>query len=130
MILKKFIEEVKALYKLNNSQICISGFSQGCMMSINIGLTSDKNFNCVIGFSGKIIDKENLSKRISSSTKMLLFHGDKDEIVSPSNLLDAQDFLLRNKIEVEINMIENCDHHIPVKASSIALNYLKKNFSI
>ena len=130
LILKKFIEEVKALYKLNNSQICISGFSQGCMMSINIGLTSDKNFNCVIGFSGKIIDKENLSKRISSSTKMLLFHGDKDEIVSPSNLLDAQDFLLRNKIEVEINMIENCDHHIPVKASSIALNYLKKNFSI
>ena len=103
LILKKFIEEVKALYKLNNSQICISGFSQGCMMSINIGLTSDKNFNCVIGISGKIIDKENLSKRISSSTKMLLFHGDKDEIVSPSNLLDAQDFLLRNKIEVIFN---------------------------
>ena len=44
-IIKKYINEAKELYKLNNSQICLSGFSQGCMMSINIGLTSDENFN-------------------------------------------------------------------------------------
>ena len=129
-VIHQFIKEVKELYKLNNSKICLSGFSQGCMMSINIGLTSDENFNCVIGFSGKIIDKENLSKRISSKTKMLLLHGELDTIVPPSNLLDAKDFLLRNKIEVETNMISDCDHHIPIKSSSIALNYLKKNFSI
>ena len=129
-IIKKYIIEVKELYKLNNSQICLSGFSQGCMMSINIGLTSDENFNCVVGFSGKIIDKDNLVKRISSTTKMLLLHGDKDAVVPSSNLLDAKDFLLRNKIEVETNMISDCDHHIPIKASSIALSYLKKNFSI
>ena len=129
-IIKKYINEVKELYKLNNSQICLSGFSQGCMMSINIGLTSDENFNCVVGFSGKIIDKDNLAKRISSTTKMLLLHGDKDAVVPSSNLLDAKDFLLRNKIEVETNMISDCDHHIPIKASSIALSYLKKNFSI
>ena len=129
-IIKKYINEVKELYKLNNSQICLSGFSQGCMMSINIGLTSDENFNCVVGFSGKIIDKDNLVKRISSTTKMLLLHGDKDAVVPSSNLLDAKDFLLRNKIEVETNMISDCDHHIPTKASSIALSYLKKNFSI
>ena len=129
-IIKKYINEVKELYKLNNSKICLSGFSQGCMMSINIGLTSDENFNCVVGFSGKIIDKNNLAKRISSTTKMLLLHGDKDVVVPSSNLLDAKDFLLRNKIEVETNMISDCDHHIPIKASSIALSYLKKNFSI
>jgi len=27
-------------------------------------------------------------------------------------------------------MISDCEHHIPIKASSIALSYLKKNFSI
>ena len=129
-IIKKYINEVKELYKLNNSKICLSGFSQGCMMAINIGLTSDENFNCIVGFSGKIIDKNNLAKRISSTTKMLLLHGDKDAVVPSSNLLDAKDFLLRNKIEVETNMISDCDHHIPIKASSIPLSYLKKNFSI
>ncbi len=127
-IIHKFINEVKELYKLSNSKICLSGFSQGCMMSINIGLTSDENFNCVVGFSGKIIDKEHLSKRISSKTKMLLIHGELDAVVPASNLLDAKDFLLRNKIEVETHMIGDCDHHIPVKALSIALKYIKKTF--
>ena len=93
-IIHQFIKEVKELYKLNNSKICLSGFSQGCMLAINIGLTSDENFNCVVGFSGKIIDKDNLAKRISSTTKMLLLHGDKDAVVPASNLLDAKDFLL------------------------------------
>ena len=129
-IIHKFINEVKKQYKLNNSKICLSGFSQGCMMSINIGLTSNEDFNCVVGFSGKIIDKKHLSKRISSKTKMLLLHGELDTIVPASNLLDVKDFLLRNKIEVETHMIGDCDHHIPIKASSIALNFIKKNFLI
>ena len=54
--LRKYIEEVKVEYNLENSKICLSGFSQGCMMSINLGLTSKDPYNCIVGFSGKIID--------------------------------------------------------------------------
>ena len=39
---------------------------------------------------------------------MLLFHGDADEVVAPSNLLEVKDFLERNKIKVDVNMIKNC----------------------
>ena len=127
--IKKFIEEIKLEYKLKNSNICISGFSQGCMMSINIGLTADENFNCIVGFSGKIINKEDLSKRISSKPNILAIHGDSDNVVPPSNLLETKDFLDRNKIKVETLMLKNCDHHIPIEASSAALNFIKKNFS-
>ena len=125
-----FINEVKSEFKLNNSKICISGFSQGCMMSINLGLIAEENFNCVVGFSGKIINKENISKRIKSKTKMLLIHGDQDVVVPPNRLLEAKDFLMRNKVSIETKMIENCGHHIPIEASSIALNYIKKNLYI
>ena len=62
--LNRYIEEVKLEYKLKNSQICLSGFSQGCMLSINVGLTSNESFNCIVGFSGKIINKDDLSSRI------------------------------------------------------------------
>ena len=31
-ILNKFIDEIKNEYKLENNKICLSGFSQGCMM--------------------------------------------------------------------------------------------------
>ena len=58
-----FIDEIKKEFNLNNNQICLSGFSQGCMMSLNLGLTSDQEFNCIVGFSGKIINQENLKSR-------------------------------------------------------------------
>ena len=126
--LRKYIEEVKAEYNLENSKICLSGFSQGCMMSINLGLTADLNYNSIIGFSGKIIDQENLKKRKKNSTNILLIHGDSDAVVSPSFLLEAKDFFIRNNIDIETHLIKNCDHHIPVQASSIALNYILKKF--
>ena len=129
-ILTSYIEEVKKEYNLKNSNICLSGFSQGCMMSINLGLTSKEPFNCVVGFSGKIIDKDNLSSRIESKPKTLLIHGEQDEIVPPSNLLDAKDFFLRNEIKLETLMIKDCDHHIPVEASSSALKFIKDNFNL
>ena len=128
--LNQFIEEVKNEYRLENSQICISGFSQGCMMSINLGLTSNENYSCIVGFSGKIINQGDLIKRITSSTKMLLLHGDKDGVVSPTFLLEAKDFLIRNNIKIETKMIKDCEHHISVNASSTALNYIKNNFKI
>ena len=125
--LNVFINEIKTEYNLSNSKICISGFSQGCMMSINLGLATEESFNCIVGFSGKIIDKEDISKRIKSKTKMLLIHGDEDVVVPPSSLLEAKDFLIRHKVNIETKMIKNCGHHIPIEASSIALNYIKKN---
>ena len=122
-----FIREIKDKYNLKNRNICLSGFSQGCMMALNVGLTSLENFGCIIGFSGKIIDKDDLEKRIKSNTKTLLVHGDQDAVVPPNSLLEAKDFLIRKKIPIEIYMIQNCDHHIPIEASSIALKFIKDN---
>ena len=125
-ILIQYIEQIKEKYNLDNSQIILAGFSQGCMISINLALICNQSFKSVIGFSGKIIDKNDLQKRIVSKTDVLLFHGDADEVVPPSNLLEAKDFLERNKIKVEVNMIKNCSHHIPIEALSLALKYIKK----
>ena len=124
--LNQFIDEVKNEFKLKNNNICLSGFSQGCMMSINLGLTSEEEFNCIVGFSGKIIDQENLKSRKKNSTNILLIHGESDQVVSPNFMLEAKDFFIRNNVDIETHLIENCDHHIPIEASSIALNYILK----
>ena len=126
-VIKNFIEEVKSKYKLTNANIVLCGFSQGCMMSINTGVTYEQNFNCEVGFSGKIINRDNLEKRIKNNTKIMLIHGDQDEIVSSNYLLEAKDFFIRNNIYIQTNLIENCGHHIPITASSLALNFIKKN---
>ena len=126
--LNQFINEVKNEFNLKNNKICLSGFSQGCMMSINLGLTSDQEYNCIVGFSGKIINQEDLKFRKKVSTNTLLIHGDSDQVVPPNFLLEAKDFFIRNNIEIETHLIKNCDHHIPTEASSIALNYILKKF--
>ena len=124
--LKKFIEEIKDEFNLENNRICLSGFSQGCMMIINLALTSDQEYCCVVGFSGKIINQENLKSRKKISTNTLLIHGELDQVVPANFLLEAKDFFIRNNVEIKTHLIKNCDHHIPIEASSIALSYILK----
>ena len=125
-VLNKFIAEVKKEFKLSNNQICLSGFSQGCMMSLNVGLTSIEKFSCIVGFSGKIINQKDLKNRIKNETETLLIHGEDDQIVPSTHLLETKDFLIRNNVKVETLLIKNCDHHIPIEASSTALNFILK----
>ena len=127
--LNQFINEVKKKFNLKNDKICLSGFSQGCMMSLNLGFISDYKYNCIVGFSGKIIDQEYLKKEKKVSTSTLLIHGDSDEIVSPNFMLEAKDFFERNNFKIDTHLVKNCGHHIPIEASSIALNYILKKFN-
>ena len=99
------------------------------MISLNIGLTSIEEYNCIVGFSGKIINKNDLSNRIRSKTNILLIHGSLDSVVPPNNLLEAKDFFIRHKLNIETKIIDNCEHSIPLEASSCALQYIKKNFN-
>ncbi|MDB2358769.1 serine esterase [Candidatus Pelagibacter bacterium] len=127
--IKLFINEIKQEFNLQNNQICLSGFSQGCMISLNVGLTLEEKFSCIVGFSGKIINQNNLKLRIKNSTDTLLIHGDADQVVPSTYLLEAKDFLIRNNVGVETLLLKNCDHHIPVEASSTALNYILKKIN-
>jgi phospholipase/carboxylesterase len=124
--IQKFINEIKQEFNLTNDKICLAGFSQGCMLSLNVGLISEEKFSCIVGFSGKIIDQNNLKGRIKNFSDVLLIHGDADQVVPSTYLLEAKDFLIRNGINVQTLLIKNCDHHIPMEASSTALNYILK----
>tara|TARA_E500000178_G_C16863667_1_gene680962 strand:- start:13 stop:663 length:651 start_codon:yes stop_codon:yes gene_type:complete len=124
--LNQFISEIKKEFNLKNNKICLSGFSQGCMMSLNLGLTSNEEYCCLVGFSGKIINQKYLKIKKDVSHNVLMIHGDADEIVSPNFLLEAKDYLMRNNVNIETHLLKNCGHHIPIEASSIALNYIQK----
>ena len=124
--IQKFINEIKQEFNLTNDKICLAGFSQGCMLSLNVGLISEEKFSCIVGFSGKIIDQNNLKGRVKNFSDVLLIHGDADQVVPSTYLLEAKDFLIRNGINVQTLLIKNCDHHIPMEASSTALNYILK----
>ena len=103
------------------------GFSQGCMMSIQTALKKNKIINCLLGYSGKIINQKHLSDNINSKPKMFLMHGANDTIVSPTHLLEAKEYLSNHGLKIKIKMFKNCEHRIPIEGSSLGLKFLKKN---
>ena len=123
----QYIDEIKKNYELENSNICLSGFSQGCMISISVGLTLKEELNCIVGFSGKIINKENLLNRINTKPKIFLLHGDMDPVVLPTYLLESKEFFFKIDYKIKTKLLKNCEHDIPIEASSLALEFIKKN---
>ena len=61
------------------------------MMSLNVGLTSEEKFSCIVGFSGKIINQDNLKNRIKIKTVQSLqdvFESDKQSRLETSSIIN------------------------------------------
>ena len=107
----------------NAGMICGGGGGGAGGNDSNYTYPVEQAFGCIVGFSGKIINIENLKIRRKNRTNTILYHRDQDDIVSPTHLLEAKDFFLREKVNIETHLIKNCGHHIPIDASSICLLY-------
>jgi phospholipase/carboxylesterase len=125
--LNKLIDEVKEKNTLSSNQIIIGGFSQGCMLSLQTGIKRKDKIKGIIGYSGRIIDTDHLGKNINSRPDIVLMHGDIDQIVPVSSLLEAKDFFNKNSYEIETKIFKNCEHRIPTEGSSLGLEFIKKN---
>ena len=88
--LSTFIDQIFDNLHLEPINIALVGFSQGCMMILQVGLKKIQQINCLIGYSGKVINQKHLSNNINSKPKIFLMHGENDEIVSPTHLLEAR----------------------------------------
>jgi len=97
------------------------------MISLQTGLKRKNKINSIIGYSGKIIDINHLKENINSRPNITLMHGDKDEIVPVSFLLEAKEFFKNLDYKIESKIFKNCEHRIPTEGSSLGLQFIKKN---
>ena len=125
--LNKLIDEVKEGYNLLANQIIIGGFSQGSMISLQTGIKRKDKINSILGYSGKIIDLEHLSKNIVSRPNIFLMHGDIDQVVPVDGLLEAKNFFNKNNYEIKTKIFKDCEHRIPMEGSSLGLQFIKKH---
>ena len=125
--LSLFIDQVLDNLQLEPNNLALVGFSQGCMISMQVGLKKNKKINCLIGYSGKIINKKHLKDNINSHPKIYLMHGENDTIVSPTYLLEAKEYLFNQGIKIKTKLFKNCEHKIPVEGVSTGLAFLLKN---
>ena len=122
-----FLDQILNNFQIESKKLALVGFSQGSMISIQVGLKRKQEIGCLLGYSGKIINQEHLSKNINSKPKIFLIHGENDTIVPATHLLDAKQYLVDRGIKIKTKIIKNCEHKITVEASSLGLEFLKKN---
>ena len=122
-----FLNQVFDNLQLEPTNVALVGFSQGSMISIQAGLKEKRKINCIISFSGKIINQKHLSENINSKPKIFLMHGENDTIVSPTHLLEAKEYLNSHGLKIKTKIFKNCEHRIPVEGLSLGLAFLRKN---
>jgi phospholipase/carboxylesterase len=127
MKLNTLIDEVKKKNEISANEIALGGFSQGCMISLQTGIKRKDKINCILGYSGKIIDLNHLEKNINSRPEIILMHGDKDEVVPISSLLEAKDFFNKKNYQIETKIFKDCEHRIPTEGTSLGLKFIKRN---
>ena len=125
--LNTFLDQVLNNFQLEHNNLALVGFSQGCMISLQIALKKKKQISCLIGYSGKVINQKHLSDNINSKPKIFLMHGTNDIIVSPTHLLEAKEYLAKHGLKIKIKLFKDCEHRIPMEGISIGLEFLKKN---
>ncbi len=89
--------------------IVLGGFSQGCLMSIEVGLRYPKRLAGILGISGYVCDPEKLITEMSACAKeqrVLMTHGTRDPMVPFPKVKEQVKFLRAAGINIEWHEFE------------------------
>ena len=126
----KLMDGYKERFSINYSDMVLLGFSQGCMISLNIGLRQLNNIGGVVGISGRLLMPESLEENKKDSyPPVILIHGDADEVVPISSMYDAEKVLDKINVNFSTHVSKNVGHGIAPDGLAKALEFIKNIFS-
>ena len=111
-ILNSFIDQELARHGLDESRLVLVGFSQGTMMSLQVGLRRAKSPAGIIGFSGALAGPEKLQGEIRVKPPILMIHGDEDEMLPVSRMHAAVEALVKAGLMVQSHVSRGVGHGI------------------
>lgn len=95
-----YIDAVMNEYSLTEDRIILIGFSQGTMMSLYTALLRDNACAGVLGYSGRLLNKQKLMQSLHKDMPIHLIHGTADMVVSPDEWDSAMAILKDNQFNV------------------------------
>jgi len=127
-LLKNFIIEQLEKFNLTEKDLCLLGFSQGAMMAIHILLKLQIKPAVVVGFSGKLLQNEYefASRSTQKITKVLLIHGQKDDIILVEDMYEIQKLLQSYHYQTFAYVSKKLGHGIDQEGVKLCSNFLKR----
>jgi len=101
VLVNKFIDDSCKLYNVEPDKVALFGFSQGCMMSLFVGLRRERALAAILGYSGTLVAPEKLCDEIVSRPPVLLVHGESDPVVPFQMFERAKTGLLSAGVDVD-----------------------------
>lgn len=124
-----FIDELIQKYPIDNHDVTLIGFSQGCILSYAIGVSYPKKITKIIAMSGYFNEKIAISKFEKNNLetlKIFASHGNVDQVVPVTWARKAQPTLCDLGVKIEYHEYP-MGHTISQQNFKDALNWLKKN---
>lgn len=87
--LDRFIDSELQRYGLPASACALVGFSQGTMMSLQVGVRRPEPLAAVLGYSGMLSAPDTLAAEARSRPPVCLVHGDRDDVIPAAALFAA-----------------------------------------
>jgi phospholipase/carboxylesterase len=127
-ILDQYLTELLAEKNMDESRLALVGFSQGAMMSLYVSLRRAKPVAGVVAYSGRLFAAEALATELRARPKILLVHGDADNVVPIAALPHAYAALQEAGVPVEQMLRPGLGHGIDPEGLARGGEFLRDAF--
>ncbi|MBC7906568.1 MAG: dienelactone hydrolase family protein [Rhodospirillaceae bacterium] len=125
-LLDAFIDQQLADHGLTDADLVLVGFSQGTMLALHVAPRRPRACAAVIGFSGALMAADMLGAELTSRPRILLIHGEADEVVNPACLAQAEQALSAVGIPVLAEMRPDLGHSIDGPGLGLAIGFVRQ----
>lgn len=129
-ILDAFIDGKLKELDLTEDQAVLVGFSQGCMMSLHVGLRRERALAGILGYSGMLVGAEDLKAETRSRPPVLLAHGEADDVVPVRALPAAVEGLEDAGVKVEAHVRPGLGHGLDDQSIALGQDFLGRIFGV
>ena len=125
--LNTYLDDELARHGVAPENLALVGFSQGTMMSLEIGPRRPKQISGIVGFSGRAA----IDDRIGSAPHrppVLLIHGDRDDVIPVSDLYKTHGALGAAGFSTRMHVSVGVGHGIAPDGLALAVQFLEECF--
>lgn len=123
--LQAMLEDEMDRYGLGMERVVLGGFSQGCMLALHMGMRQSTAPAGVLGFSGRLIAPERLSREIRCRPPVLLTHGEVDSMVPVGCLFEAVSVIAAEQVSVRWQVSLGTGHGIAPESVALGRESLR-----
>jgi len=127
--LDAFLDQELARHDLPATALGLVGFSQGTMLALYIGLRRPATPACILGFSGRLVDGEELADEVRAKPPVFLIHGDADEVVPVGSLFEAVSGLGAAGLSAEWHISQGIGHGIAPDGLELGGAFLSRHLN-